>query len=375
MKALFASFKSSRLWLAWQRYSDTRGNILAAGISYFAFFSIFPAVALAFTVFGFFLRGHPELLKVIADQLNANLPGFVRDQQHPDGLIPIQAPQAATLTITGVIGLVSLVWAGLGWLGATRDGIRAVFGLSGSGGNLVANKLRDLGVLFTLGLGIAVSGVLTSAVVAAAGSIADGLGLPGQDWVVRLAGLSVSVLADTGLMLLLIRVLSGVSCPLRDLSHGALVGGVGFSLLKLSAGSLLPRLTNNPLFASIAIVVGLLIWLNLIARLTLIAAAWAANDIDHRQQARGSHEVRPLTQASETVATPEPPVATPGSVMVRPGSSAARGGSLPTFGPPSGDRTALAAGAVLGATVMAVVGALAYGIRSGIRSVVDLARR
>ena len=375
MKALFASFQSSRLWLAWQRYSDTRGNILAAGISYFAFFSIFPAVALAFTVFGFVLRGNSELLGVIADQLNANLPGFVRDQQHPDGLIPIQAPQAATLTITGVIGFVSLVLAGLGWLGATRDGIRAVFRLPGSGGNLVANKLRDLGVLFTLGLGIAVSGVLTSAMAAAAGSIADALGLPGQDWVVQLAGLSVSVLADTGLMLVLIRVLSGVSCPWRDLSHGALVGGVGFSLLKLSAGGLLPRLTNNPLFASIAIVVGLLIWLNLIARLTLIAAAWAANDIDHRQQERRSHEVRPLIQASETVATPEPPVATPGSVMVRPGSSAARGGSLPTFGPPSGDRAALAAGAVLGATAMAVVGALAYGIRSGMRSVVDLARR
>jgi len=43
---------------------------------------------------------------------------------------------------------------------------------------------------------------------------------------------------------------------------------------------LLPRVTANPLFASIAIVIGLLFWLNLIARLTLISAAWAANDVD-----------------------------------------------------------------------------------------------
>jgi len=73
--------------------------VLAAGVGYFAFFSIFPAVALAFTVFGFVLRGHPELLGSIADHLNQNLPGFVRDAQHPEGLIPIRPPQVATLTV------------------------------------------------------------------------------------------------------------------------------------------------------------------------------------------------------------------------------------------------------------------------------------
>ena len=52
VKALFARFQTSRLWLAWKRYGDARGNILAGGISYFAFFSVFPAVALAFTASG-----------------------------------------------------------------------------------------------------------------------------------------------------------------------------------------------------------------------------------------------------------------------------------------------------------------------------------
>jgi hypothetical protein len=36
---------------AWQRYSDAHGSVLAGGVGYFAFFSIFPAAALAFTVF------------------------------------------------------------------------------------------------------------------------------------------------------------------------------------------------------------------------------------------------------------------------------------------------------------------------------------
>ena len=241
-------------------------------------------------------------------------------------------------------------------MGATREGVRAVFGAPGSAGNLLTNKVRDLGVLFTLGLGIAFFAVLTSVVGAAAGWIAQVIGMSGQGWILILAGFAVSVLADTGLMIVLLRVVSGVSVPWRDLFHGALVGGVGFSLLKISAAALLPRLTANPFFASFAIVVGLLIWLNLIARLTLISAAWAANDVDetHGGQLRtpvpARSQVPAPSQVSETVGLP--------------GTSVGRGGSLPTFGARSRDRAALGSGLVLGAAAMGVTGALVRGIRS-----------
>ena len=362
MRPLLARLRAGKPWRAWKRYGDARGNILAAGVGYFAFFSIFPAVALAFTVFGFVLHGHHELLGSIADNLNANLPGFVKDAQHPQGLIKIQAPRAAALTITGVIAFVSLVLAGMGWLGAVREGIRAVFGVRGSVGNLVSTKLRDLGVLFSLGLGIALSAALTTVVGAAAGWIAGRIGMAGQGWILVLAGLAVSIAADTALMMLLLRVLSGVAAHWRDLLQGALVGGVGFSLLKVSASTLLPRVTANPLFASIAIVIGLLFWLNLIARLTLISAAWAANDVDQ------SHGVELDALAN----SPDDPVA------AGPRAKAARGEALPTFGTRSGDRTTLAAGAVLGATgaVLVTTVMMAAGrLTRGIRSAVSLLRR
>jgi len=344
-----ARLKASRGGLAWRRYSDARGNILAAGIGYFAFFSIFPAVALAFSVFGFVLRRHRQLLSSILDQLGTYLPGLVRDVQHPDGLIPATAPQALALTITGVIAFVTLVLAGLGWLGAVREGIRAVFGARGSGGNLITNMARDLGVLFTLGLGIALVAVLTSGVESAAGWLAQGIGMSGDGWVLILTGLVVSVLADTALMILLLRVVSGVPVPWRNLFQGALVGGVGFSLLKISAAVLLPRLTHNPLFASFAIVVGLLIWLNLIARLTLISAAWAANDVD---------EALPGDLPAQTPAPGQVPQA-----VGLPRTRVDPGPALPTFGARSADRTTLGSGLILGAAAMAAAGVLARGLR------------
>lgn len=344
MKRLVAWFKKSRAWRAWTRYIDVRGNILAAGVGYYAFFSLFPALALAFTVFGFVLRGHPDLLRAIADQLDANLPGLVRDAQHPDGLVEFQAPGAVPLTITGVIAFVTLVLAGLGWLDAVREAIRAVFGVSRSVGNVITSKLRDLGVLFTLGLGIVLMAALTSTVAATAGWIAQEIGLPGYGWFIHLADFALSALADTGLMIILLRVVSGVNVPWRDLSQGALLGGVGFTTLKLSAAVLLPRLTANPLFASFAVVVGLLVWINLIAQLTLIAAAWAANDIDAIERDAVSSQVRARGDAPGTEGLPD--------------ATAARDSSLPTFGARSTDRTTLGAGAILGATAMAVVGVL-----------------
>jgi membrane protein len=360
VKPLLARFLASKPWRAWTRYTDERGNILAGGISYFAFFSIFPAVALAFTVFGFVLHSHQDLLASITANLNANLPGFVKDVQHPNGLIPIKAPRPAALTITGVVAFVTLVLAGAGWLGAVRDGIRAVFGVRGTLGNLVTTKLRDLGVLFTLGVGIALSALLTTGVGIAAGWVADRIGMSGQSWVLVVAGFPVTVLADTGLMMLLIKFLSGVPVPWRDLWQGALVGGVGFSLMKVFAESLLARLTANPLFASLAVVFGLLIWLNLIARLTLFSAAWVANDFEEIQAV----DLRALADDSET--------------EVVPATKTGGADPVPTFGTRSGDRTSLAAGVVLGATAAVLAGSVVMAagtLTRGVRSFVALARR
>jgi len=125
------------------------------------------------------------------------------------------------------------------------------------------------------------------------------------------------------------------------------------ALLASSAAALLPRVTANPLFASFAIVVGLLIWLNLIARLTLISAAWAANDVDQVLAGELSVQTQAHGPAPETVGMS--------------GTKGVRGGGLPTFGVRSLDRMTWGSGFILGAAAMAAVGALARSMRSMVR--------
>src|SRR5690606_24173544 len=71
----------------------------------------------------------------------------------------------------------------------------------------------------------------------------------------------------------------GVDVPWRGLIGGAVVGGIGLTLLKILGTRLIAGTMDNPLFASIGLVVGLLAWLNFMSRVVLLAAAWTANSL------------------------------------------------------------------------------------------------
>lgn len=359
LKRWWARLQATHAWQAWKRYGDHRGNVLAGGVGYFAFFSIFPAVALAFTIGGIVLRGHPELLTEVRQYVDQTLPGFVRDEQHKTGVIPIAIPQKNALTITGLVGLVGLVLAGLGWLGALRDGIRAVFEAPGQPGNAVMLKLRDLGVMVVLGFGVLVSAVVTVAAGGVATKVAEAVGLGSQSWVVGVVGFAIGVVLDTGLTALMLRVLSGVHMPWTALRNGAVFGGVALTVLKVGGSRLVAGTTGNPLFASIAVVVGLLVWLNLISRVMLVAAAWAANDVAAQDAA--AKDAARLTGAQKDKLVEGPAPEPLDSIRDRTDAG------LPTFGQRAADRTSVAAGAVLGAVGTVAVGSLAGGVRRLLR--------
>ena len=272
--------KSSRPYEAVQLYLGANGNLLAAGVGYYAFFSIFPALALAGAIFGFVLQGHPEILEAIADSLNTILPGMVKTPTNPDGIISIEAPSSLALTLTGVISFAVLLYAGLGWVSALRTGIRGIFGLDKSDSNFALAKGRDLVVLATLGLAIAVSAVLTSAIGGFAQRVAEWMGFTGNGLVVGILGVAVGILIDTFIMVLLLRFLSEVRLPWRNVRLAALLGALALTVLKLAGGYLIGRATDNPLLGAVAVPVGLLFWLNLIARVVLFSAALAADHVD-----------------------------------------------------------------------------------------------
>jgi membrane protein len=227
----------------------------------------------------------------------------------------------------------------------------------------VTTKLRDLGVLAALGVLIAVSAILSSAIGGLAGTIADWVGLPGGAVLVGAAGLIAGIVFDTLIMVVLLRLLTSAPLPWRNVRQGALLGGTVNTVMKLFGGFLISHATANPLLSAVAIPVGLLFWANLLSRVVLLASSWAAGDVD---LATLSDEVprtalataprprflAPLPATADTSLLPyaaSPPVAGPLTVATAcsersSGDAAAGRGSSRAV-----DRVSIAAGAVMGA--------------------------
>ena len=73
-------------------------------------------------------------------------------------------------------------------------------------------------------------------------------------------------------------VLAGEHAPWRDLRWGAVIAGVGIGVVRILGTEVVAGSVNkNPLFTSVAVIVTLLVWVNLIARIVLLAAAWTAD--------------------------------------------------------------------------------------------------
>lgn len=355
MKQLWERVKRLKAYRANERYNEVRGNVLSAGIAYYAFFSVFPAFAIAAVVFGFVLRGNPDLLVRVTDALNNALPGFVKTPDNPNGLITLEAPNLSLLTISGILAVVTLVLSAAAWIGSYRDGIRAALGAEGSPGNFLTDKLRDLGVFLLQGLAFLVSAALTSVLAAASGWIAERIGLGERTFPVQIAGYLVGYLIDVSILVLLLRVLSGVDLPGAVLWQSALVGGLLLTVVKLFAAQLVANATKSPLLGSVVVVVGLLFWLNLIARIVVLSASWAAVSLTDREDREAIADA--YGGVGRSVAADGERVVQHTTVRLVPPSTAAAGVANPTVSRER-DRVAVVAGAVLGAAVAtAVVGA------------------
>ncbi len=280
VRGVWAALQRTRPLRAWRRFGDVRGNVLAAGVAYFGFFSVFPAVALAFTALGVVASRSPQLYDGIVASLDAALPGFIRTADNPTGIISVTLPSAAALTWTGIAGLIGLILAGAGWLSALQAGIRAVFEVPGTPGNAVTGRLRDLGVLVLLGLLVVVTVVAGSVLTAMSVSVADRFGLALPTAVITGLGVLVTAAGHIATMVVVLRVLPGIELPWPDVRGGAVLGGLALTIMTLFGGQLVALGVRNPVFGALVGVVGLLFWLNLVAKTVLLAASWAASSTD-----------------------------------------------------------------------------------------------
>ena len=329
--------RAKRPWLdhvirAYQQYKEANGDHLAAAITYFSFLAIFPLVLLAASIAGYVLANNQELLNKLFEVIRDNVPGSLGGTL-ADSVKSIIDNKGSI----GVIALLGVAYAGLGWVGNLRAGVQIVWACEKTEESFLKAKAEDLLVLVGLGLGIVVSLALTSGGTAASNFVIEGLGLDGitgMGTLVGIIGILLALAADTLLFMWLFTRLPRRPVRYKTVLRGAVIAAVGYEILKVVGTTYIAGVTSNPTYGVFAGAVGLLIWIDLVSRFLLLAAAWTATG----KQPEGSDQCGDPE--------PEPGFAVP--VGEKPGSGVV--GPVPA-GTRTDEREPARAGAVAGALV------------------------
>jgi membrane protein len=248
-------------WAVFQTFSRAQGALLAGSMAYYTFLSLIPLLMVAAFVIGTLAKSNPQVSSAVSTAVGQLLPG-IQGRDVVDQLVGARVA-------FGILGLLSVVYAGSGFVGAMTACMNRMWGVE-TGRNPVSQKALNILMVMLLSAVLLGSVGLTIWISYATRAMLGNQAGP----LLRLTSSLASPLSMLALLLLLYRLLPARRHSLISQLPGAVLGAAGVELLKRgfafwterSAGvSAIPR--------SLLSVVLLLIWLGLFAQLVLYGAA------------------------------------------------------------------------------------------------------
>lgn len=260
-----------------EHYGNVKGNLQAGAVTYFGFLSFFPILALAFFVVGYVSKVYPPA----RDLLVTAITGLFASNIQLD-LTAFENGAA----VAGVVGLVGVLYAGLGWLSAMREALIVMFEEpEREQPNFVVGKVRDLTTLVLIGVTMMVSVAVTGLVSGFATILLDLVGLD-QELAPLVTTLTIvlGLMANVLLFFLMFELLARPNAPRRAVLSGAVLGAIGFELLKRLSFLLLGSTENSEAFQLFGIALILVVWIYYFSRVVMYAAAWAQTAPETRKR-------------------------------------------------------------------------------------------
>lgn len=307
--------KRRTLVRAVQHYVQRRGPILADGVTYRALFSLFAALLLFFTAAAVWLGLNPNELGAVREALDRFIPGLADLVDVDDAVAPV------SFSIVGAVSLVALIAAALGAIGSLRASIRGLSRQPDDDESFGRVLVRQIGSGVLFGALLLVAAALSLLSSSGLEAVAGWIGLPDRTPLVvavaRILGAFLALVVNAAAVALAIRVLAGLRLTAGALWAGAVFGGVGLLVLQEFSGLFVRGASANPLLASFAALIALLLWINLSAQVILLAASLAIT-LSARQRLRRAGREWDASPAWESDphrddGAPQPSPAIPGS--------------------------------------------------------------
>ncbi|MFE9447201.1 YihY/virulence factor BrkB family protein [Streptomyces sp. NPDC006739] len=266
---LVTRLMATHAWRSYERLDRVKWTRLAAAMTFVSFVALFPLLTVSAAVAAATLS--PARQTNVQHRIAEQFPGL-SDQLDVGSLVQNAG------TVGGIAGAVLLL-TGIGWVGQMRDCLRVVWELPDRPENPIVTKAKDAGILVGLGGALLVTLVASTLASAAVGRLAVLIGLDQHGWgtvLLRIAAFAVAALADFLVLLYVLTLLPGVEPPRRRLLVAALIGAVGFELLKLLLSGYVQGVAAKSMYGAFGVPVALLLWINFTAKLVLFCAAWTA---------------------------------------------------------------------------------------------------
>lgn len=262
-----------------KRFGDRLGNQFGAAITYFSVLAVVPIIMFAFSVVGFILTVAPHLRQELLHQVGSALGGL--DSGTRNSILSVIKNALDHYAAIGIVGLLSALYSGAGWIGNLKDAVRAQwresFDLRVKRENFLIKFVSNIGILIGLLVLIWITFALASVSTSLSGTIVGWLGLNSIGWlqpVLAVVPIIISVGAGWLVFMYLFLVLPETREPWKAVRRGSLIGAIGLGVLQYLTSFLIGRFASSPSAALFGPVIALMVFLNLFARLVLFVAAW-----------------------------------------------------------------------------------------------------
>lgn len=234
-----------------KRFSEINGSGLAAAITLRSFLALFPLLVLATAVLGYLSVGVADFTGRVVENLGVT--GSAADTITDS----VDAAQRSRVTAT-VVGLLGLVWAGLGLVIGVDLTFNSAWGVPGRG--LID---RAVGAGWLVGTGVIAVLSITAVTLTAS--------LP---WELGIAAVIVATLLDFALLMWTSRIIPNRIVPWRSLVLGSFLGALALAVLKIVGTRVVPELVthSSALYGSMGVVFALLVWFLLFGRVVVYVA-------------------------------------------------------------------------------------------------------
>lgn len=239
-----------------KRFGEHAGGRLAATISYWSFFSLFPLMLAFVTILNIVLKDDPETREELVEGALGQIPVLGSE---------MNAPEAIGGSWTTILfGLVVALWTGLAAARALQVALDEIWDTPRfRRPNAALQRAKGLAFLVLLAVGISASTVAAHFTAAIDSSA-----------VVRVIGFVVTLVVDGVVLLATYRFLTTGPNTVSEMVPGTVLGAVGLVALQLIGTWVVDRYIKgaSDTYGTFAIVIALLSWFFLLSRVTLYGA-------------------------------------------------------------------------------------------------------